>query len=64
MGVGLDRAEIVDGDDLDVGALGLIDRPQHVAANAAKSVDRDPDCHSTSPQRLETSFCVAELTVS
>ena len=45
MGVGLDRAEVVDGDDLDVVAAGLVDGAQDVAANAAKSVDRDPDCH-------------------
>src|SRR5260221_5166501 len=53
MGVGLDRAEIVDADHLDILAAGLGDGPQHVAADAAKSVDRDPDCHSTSPQRFE-----------
>ena len=46
MGVGLYRAEIVDGDDLDVVALGFVDGAQHIAADTAKSVDRDPDCHS------------------
>ncbi len=46
MGVGLDRAEIVDPDHLDILAAGLGDRSQHVAADAAKPVDRDPDCHA------------------
>ncbi len=50
VGVGLDRAEIVDGDDFNVGALGLVNRPQHVAANAAKPVNRDPDCHILLPK--------------
>ena len=45
MGVGLDRAEIVDGDDLDVVASGFVNGAQDIAANTAKSVDRDPDCH-------------------
>ncbi|MGY3646526.1 hypothetical protein ACVWW2_001817 [Bradyrhizobium sp. LM4.3] len=36
MGVGLDRAEVVDADDLDVLAAGLSDGPQDVAADAAK----------------------------
>jgi len=53
MRVGLDWAEVVDGDDLDVVAIGLVNGPQHVAADAAKSVDRDSDCHSISPQRFE-----------
>ena len=46
MRVGLDRAEIVDADDLDILAAGLGDGPQDVAADAAKPVDRDPDCHA------------------
>ena len=45
MGVGLDRAEIVDADHLDILAAGLGDGAQYVAADAAKPVDRDPDCH-------------------
>ena len=39
MRVGFDRREIVDGDDLDVVALRFGDGPQHVATDAAKSVD-------------------------
>ena len=35
--------EIVDGDHLDVLALGLDDGAQHVAADAAKSVDGNPN---------------------
>ena len=42
MGVGLDRAEIVDADNLDIGAAGFGDGPQHVAADAAKAVDGRP----------------------
>ena len=48
--VGLDRAEIVDGDDLDVLAAGLDDGAQHVAADAAEPVDGDPDGHSPTPR--------------
>src|SRR3984893_12639623 len=45
MGVGLDRAEIVDANHLDILAAGFGDGPQYVAADAAAPVDRDPDCH-------------------
>jgi len=38
MGVGLDRAEIVDADHFDIGAAGLGDGAQHVAADTAKPV--------------------------
>ena len=41
MRIGLDRPEIVDADDLDVLAAGFGDRAQHVAADAAESVDGD-----------------------
>ncbi len=46
MGIGLDRAEIVDADDFDVLAAGLGDGAQHIAADTAKPVDRDPDYHA------------------
>jgi hypothetical protein len=46
MGIGLDRAEIVDADHLDILAAGLGDGAQHIAADTAKPVDRDPDCHA------------------
>ena len=49
MGIGLDRSEIVDADHLDILAAGLGDGPQDVAADAAKPVDCDPDCHAVSP---------------
>ena len=45
MRVGFDRAEIVDADHLDVLAAGFGDGAQDVAADAAKSVDGDPNCH-------------------
>ena len=49
MGVGLDRAEIVDADDLDVLAPGFDDGAQDVAADAAEPVDRDPNGHFPVP---------------
>jgi hypothetical protein len=51
MRIGLDRAEIVDRDDFDVGAAGFVDRAQHVAADAAKTVDGNFHSHSLSPGR-------------
>ena len=47
VGVGLDRAEIVDRHDLDVLAAGLHDRAQHVAPDAPETVDSNPNCHDT-----------------
>ena len=49
MGIGLDRAEIVDGDDVDVLAAGFVDGAHDVAADAAKSVDGNSDSHAFSP---------------
>ena len=45
VGVGLDRSEIVDGDDLDVGAAGFDDGAKDVAADAAEAVDGNSDGH-------------------
>lgn len=45
MCVGFDRAEIVDGDDLNVGAPRFHDGAKDVTANAAKTVDCDANCH-------------------
>ena len=45
VGIGLDRAEIVDGHDLDIGTAGFDDGAQDIAADAAKTVDGDADCH-------------------
>ena len=39
--VGFDRGKIVNGDDVDVVAAGLDDGAQHIAADAAKSIDRN-----------------------
>ncbi len=52
MRVGLDRAEIVDGDDVDVLAAGFVDGAHDVAADAAKSVDGNSDSHVILLQRL------------
>jgi hypothetical protein len=46
--VGLDRAEIVDPDHLDLTVLLLVRRPQDKPANAAKAVDRNPYRHGSS----------------
>jgi hypothetical protein len=45
MSIGLDRAEIVDRHDLDILSTRFDEGPQHVAADAAKSVDRDANWH-------------------
>ncbi|MHC2730800.1 hypothetical protein ACVIEO_004309 [Rhizobium leguminosarum] len=45
VGVGFNRAEIVDGDDFDVGAAGFDDGAKDVAADAAETVDGNLDCH-------------------
>jgi len=39
MCVGLDRSEIVDTDDLDIAAPRFNNRAQHVAPDAAESID-------------------------
>ena len=45
-------AEIVDGDDFDVIAVMLDDRTQHQPADAAKSINRNPNGHGkSSPQQ-------------
>ncbi len=43
--IGFHRAEIVDGNHFDIGAAGLDDGAQDVAADAAKTVDGDANCH-------------------
>ena len=45
VGIGFHRAEIVDGHHFDIGAAALDDRPQNVAADTAKSIDGDANCH-------------------
>ena len=45
VGVGLDRAEIVDGNDFDIVAAAFDDGAEDVAADAAKTIDCDADCH-------------------
>jgi hypothetical protein len=49
VGVGLDRAEIVDRDDFNVVSATLDDGTQHVSANAAETIDRDLDWHMVYP---------------
>ena len=45
MGVGFHRAQIVDGDDLDIGAPGFDDGAHDIAPDAAKAIDCDADSH-------------------
>ena len=45
MRIGFDRAEIVDGNDFDIGTTGFDDGAQDVAADAAKAIDGDANCH-------------------
>ena len=45
VGIGFDRAEIVDGNDFDVGAAGFDDSAEDIAADAAETVDGNLDCH-------------------
>ena len=52
MRVGLDRAEIVDADDLDVVAAGFDDGAQHVAADAAESVDGNANRHVSHSRKV------------
>ena len=49
VGVGLDRAEIVDGDDLDVRTAGFDDGAQNIAPDASETVDRDLHSHFPVP---------------
>ena len=48
VGVGLDRAKVVDRHDLDIGAAGFDDPAQHVAADPAKAVDGYLHSHGVS----------------
>ncbi len=49
MRVGVDGAQIVDGDDLEILAVLLMDGPQDEAPDAPKAVDRDPCRHVVLP---------------
>ena len=46
--IGLRIAQVIQRDDLDVGATRLVQRAQDVAADATISVDADLDCHDVS----------------
>jgi hypothetical protein len=54
--VGLDRAEIVDGDDFDVGASGFVDGAHDVAADTAKSVDGNFEGHGDSSVKMGRNY--------
>ena len=49
MRVGLDRGEIVDGDDVDVVALGFDDRAQDIATDTAETINGNANGHYRSP---------------
>src|SRR6516162_8814547 len=63
VGVGLDRAEIVDPNHLDLGVLVLVGRPQDQPANAAKAVNRHPYRHG-SPSQSSSSIYRSERAAS
>ena len=48
VGVGFHVAEIVEGDDGEIGAAGLVNRAQDVAADAPEPVDGDANRHASS----------------
>ena len=60
VGVGLDRTQIVDRDDFDIGPAMFGDRSQDEAADAAKAVDCDADGHvfRRSPAKFGRGFAV------
>ena len=60
MGIGLDRAEIVDRDDLDVLATRFHDGAQHIAADAAEAVD----CNTNSHVFLRLRYCTSRRAAS
>jgi hypothetical protein len=49
VGIGLDRTQIVHGNDLDVPAIGFGYGAQDVAADAAKPVNGNAYCHENTP---------------
>ena len=51
--IGFDRREIVDGDDFDVGALGLGDGAQDIAADAAEPIDGNADRHCSRSRLIQ-----------
>ena len=64
--VRLDGAEIVDRHDFNVVATTLDDRAQHIATDAAETVDRHLHCHSGKSSEFEfelnaaTSSCLSQ----
>ncbi len=49
VGVGLDRAQIVDGDDFDVGAAEFDDGAENVTSDTAEAVDGNFHSHWCTP---------------
>ena len=49
----LEVAEVVDGDDLDVGAPEALHGAEEVAADAAEAVDAHANSHGSSPRAVE-----------
>jgi hypothetical protein len=50
--IGLDGAEIVDRDNLEILPPGLEDRPQNEPSDASEAVDGYPGCHARSSPSL------------
>ncbi|MNZ78523.1 hypothetical protein D3C78_971000 [compost metagenome] len=51
MGVGFNRAEVVDGNNFDIGTAGFDDGAQDVAADAAEAVNGNFYSHLQSPEQ-------------
>src|SRR5690606_4436789 len=56
MGIGLDRTQVVDGDDFNILATRFKDGADYVASNAAKSVDGYFNGHELPPASFNTAF--------
>ena len=52
MGIGLDRSQIIDRNDLDIAPARFHDRPQHQPPDTAKAVYGNTQSHGLAPERL------------
>ena len=54
VGIGFHRSEVVDGDNLDVLAVGFGDGAQDIAADAAESVNGNAYCHKSRSRLVQS----------
>jgi hypothetical protein len=62
MGIGLNRPEVINRDDLEVLPPGFDDRAQYETPDASKPIDRDADGHSSFLSFIETPDSDSALT--